>query len=1002
MRGGTKGSVALGLLGILAFGVPVRPVRAAEPAAHDAAAIRFFESEVRPILVGRCQECHGPRKSKGDLRLDSRAALLAGGQSGPAIVPGAPAESLLIDAINYGEPPQMPPKSKLPPREIATLTRWVEMGAPWPASTSAAANADAVNGDFDLQRRARHWSFQPLQGAKTPDVQAVAWPRTSIDAFLLAGLEARGLAPGGEADRRTWLRRVTFDLTGLPPTPLQIAAFLADTTPAAFERVVDRLLASPHYGERWARHWLDLVGFAETSGHEFDYEIPDAYRYRDYVVRAFNADLPYDQFVIEQMAGDLMGAPRRHPTDGSNESILGTGIYFLGEGTHSPVDLPEDEAIRIDHQIDVLSKTFLGLTVACARCHDHKFDPITTRDYYALSGYLKSSRHDHAFIDPPTRIAASVSELEAIKGTLGDQIAAVGRGWETDPEAKGPATASASPPPSPKANTIVFEDFKGPAFDGWAVTGDAFGTRPTRSGDWLIRIDGTTTRAALVSPGVAHSGLLADRLQGVLRSPSFVIERRYLHILAAGREGRINLVIDGFEKIRSPIYGDLTIAVNSDRAVWHTQNVGMWLGHRAYVEIADGATVNYTNYVAQGPSPYYSGEGYIAVDEIRFSDEPPAQDEKRSIVRDVADLGGCNHPCSGHPWDDNLIRFKSLAAEIPAPRLALAIVDGTGEDARVHVRGSTRNLGPVVPRRFLEVVAGSDQSAPERGSGRLELARRIVNQAQPMLARVLVNRVWKHHFGEGIVRTPDDFGVMGRPPSHPELLDDLAARFLSSGWSIKGLHRLIVLSSAYRMRSEPDSGDAAERLDPSNEALHRMNLRRLEAEAIRDALLTVSGRLDRTMFGPSVAPHLTRFLDGRGRPPASGPLDGNGRRSLYLNVRRNFLNPMFLAFDFPAPSSPMGRRNISNVPAQALTLLNDPFVQAQAALWAEDDTLAGSDRMTCLYETALGRPPDAGEIAAGLAFVAEQARAYGQGGERRAWADMCHVLFNTKEFIYVK
>jgi hypothetical protein len=1023
------------LLGTLAFTIVSSwgGAWALEP--PDPADLAFFEREVRPILVERCQGCHGPEKSKAGLRLDSRAAVLAGGESGPAIMPGMPGESLLIDAINYGDLHQMPPKSKLPASEIATLTRWVEMGAPWPgsssrSSSSANSRSSEAGSSFDLQKRARHWSFQPLRRPELPAVKAAGWPRTAVDRFILAALEARGLAPALEADRRTLLRRVTFDLTGLPPTREEIAGFLQDKSPDAYEKVVERLLASPRYGERWARHWLDLVGFAETSGHEFDYEIPDAYRYRDYVIRAFNADLPYDQFVIEQLAGDLVEPPRRHAAEGFNESILGTGFYFLGEGTHSPVDLLDDEASRLDHQIDVLSKTFLGLTIACARCHDHKFDPIATEDYYALAGYLKSSRHDHAFIDPPARIAARVAALGAKKDRLwallaaarpGEVLPPAAAGWGTEAVAPAPAPASASTFPQDAGDPVVFEEFDGPGYAGWSVTGDAFGTGPTRAGDWLIRRAGTHWRAALVAPGVAHSGLMSERLQGVLRSRTFVIEKRFLNTLAAGKDGRINVVIDGFEKIRAPIYGGLTIAVNSDQPTWHSQDLGMWRGHRAYVEIADGATVNYTDYKAQGPSSYYPGDGFIAVDAIEFSESPPAERKRkgRAITRDLVDLGGCTEPCASHPWDVALRDYRVLEAAIPPPRLALAIIDGTGEDARVQIRGSPRNLGAVVPRRFLEVIAGADQPAPApspaQGSGRLELARRMVDRSSHLLARVLVNRVWKHHFGEGIVRTPDDLGAMGRPPTHPELLDALAAGFLAEGWSIKGLHRLLLRSSTYRMQSVPDP--TAERLDPSNEGWHRMNVRRLEAEAVRDALLAVSGRLDGSLYGSSVAPYLTPFLDGRGRPAASGPLDGDGRRSIYLNVRRNFLNPMFLAFDFPAPASPMGRRNVSNVPAQALTLMNDPFVLAQARLWAgrllaEDDDDDHDDpagrsrsprqRLGRLYETAFGRPPSAEETAAGLAFLAEVGRTYRGVDDPRAWADLCHVLINAKEFIYIK
>ena len=378
---------------------------------------------MRPLLVGRCQECHGATKQKGDLRLDSRAAILAGGSTGPAIVPGKAGESLLVDAINYGDLYQMPPKSKLPASEIAVLTRWIDMGAPWPGDDRPKSAAKVDAGSFDLEARAKHWSFRPIRAPEPPEVRDRAWPKDPIDRFILAALEAKGLAPAPEADRRTLIRRATFDLIGLPPEPAEIDAFLADEAPDAFEKVVDRLLASPHYGERWGRHWLDLVRYAETAGHEFDYDLPGASGYRDYVIRALNADLPYDQFVVEQVAGDLLDRPRRHPTEGFNESVLGTGFFSLGEGTHSPVDLREEEAQRLDNQIDVFSKAFLGLTVACARCHDHKFDAISTKDYYALAGYLQSSRHVQAFIDPPDRVAPLVAELKALKATMEDLVA---------------------------------------------------------------------------------------------------------------------------------------------------------------------------------------------------------------------------------------------------------------------------------------------------------------------------------------------------------------------------------------------------------------------------------------------------------------------------------------------------------------------------------------------------------------------------------------------------
>ena len=410
--------------GALTFGVcsPALADEAApadSPASASADDLEFFEKRVRPLLIARCHECHAADKQKGNLRLDSRAGALAGGDTGPAIVPGKPDESLLVDAIRYGQTYQMPPKGRLPEEDVAVLVEWVRRGAPWPTEAVAAVtdNKAAPATSADFAARAQHWCFQPLSTAPPPTAVNTAWPRGPIDHFILAGLEARGLAPAPAVDKRTWLRRVTYDLIGLPPAPAEIAEFLADESSQAYEKVVDRLLASPHYGERQARHWLDLARFAETYGHEHDYEIPNAYPYRDYLIRAFNADLPYDRLLVEQVAGDLLDPPRRHPTEHLNESIIGTAFWFLGESTHSPVDVREDEAKRIDNQIDVFSKTFLALTVGCARCHDHKFDCITQRDYYALAGYLQSSRCQQAFLDDPTVLVPTLQNLAQL-GTM--------------------------------------------------------------------------------------------------------------------------------------------------------------------------------------------------------------------------------------------------------------------------------------------------------------------------------------------------------------------------------------------------------------------------------------------------------------------------------------------------------------------------------------------------------------------------------------------------------
>ncbi len=735
-------------------------------------------------------------------------------------------------------------------------------------------------------------------------------------------------------------------------------------------------------------------------------------------IRAFNRDLPFDQFVVEHLAGDLLEHPRRHPVEGFNESVIGTGFYFLGEGTHSPVDVREDGMRRIDNQIDVIAKTFLGLTLACARCHNHKFDPIGNSDYYAMAGFLRSSRHQQAFIDPPgawvprcdvsrlpARISWPSSTSPGRRSRSRSATGLLGRSVESAPTHASPADS-------------VFEDFNRDSFDGWSVTGHAFGDRPSRAGDVRLEISGHPSRLVSVAPGQAHSGLVSDRLRGVLRSRTFTIENRYIHYRVAGRGAILNVVVDGYEKIRDPIYGGLTTSVNhGDQPRWITQDVGMWMGHMAYLEIADGDVADFTGAATR----IQDGLGYLAVDEIRMSNEPGhprSSGEVDPVTVDIPEVISALRTSAASLADRLASAFaeaRSIEAQIPDPTLALAIADGTGQDEPIHIRGSHKNLGEVVPRRFLQVLGGAGRASPEAGSGRLDLARRVVDsQANPLTARVIVNRLWKHHFGEGLVKSTDDFGAMGREPTHPELLDWLASEFVGRGWSIKAIQRLIVTSSTYRMSSVP-IGDA-ERLDPENVYLHRMNVRRLEAEAIRDGLLAVSGQLVETMYGPSVPTYLNRFMEGRGRPGRSGPLDGDGRRSIYLNVRRNFLNPMFLAFDTPVPFSTMGRRNVSNVPAQALTLMNGPLVVAQARLWAErslrDTGRSDRDRLHDLFLAAFGRAPTVDETQACLAFLdpstlgdrrtPEDRRRTSSSRDLESWANLCHVLINMKEFLFIE
>ncbi len=730
----------------------------------------------------------------------------------------------------------------------------------------------AAPATIDYSRAKRFWSFRPIDVKPVPTVRDTAWGASPIDRFVLRKLEDQNLKPAPPADRATWLRRVTFDVTGLPPTPADLAAYLADRSPQADERVVDRLLASPHYGERWARHWLDLVRYAETDGHEFDNDKPDMWRYRDYVVRAFNDDLPYPQFVREHLAGDLLPQPRRSRDGRHLESPLATAFYWLGENKNSPVDSTEAIADRVDSQIDVFGKTFLGLTVACARCHDHKFDPIATADYYSLAGFFHSVRRGQRAVDGDAPRNEAGFDAGGLK---------------------------------------------------WTVAGPAFS----------------------LANGRLTSGAVSPARQGVAFSNIFTLKKKYVHVRLAGT-GSVRLVVDEF-----PLGPKLS---GTSDFKWLSYQIVMYADHPAYLTLTD-----------QDPA------GHVTLAEVVFSDDhqPPQRDPEQDPIR-----GQTTEDC-------------------PEPMLTLAPVDDVIGDTRVHVRGSHKNLGDVAPRRLLPVIAGLDQPQIGQGSGRLELAHRLTADNNPFLARVMVNRLWQHHFGRGIVATPDNFGLSGEPPTHPELLDWLANEFRASGWSMKHMHRLMLLSHAYRM-SSGEQPDALAK-DPANKLLHRFPVQRLEAEAIRDSLLAVAGSLDLTLGGPSVPVYVSPFMDGdpRGKPK-SGPIDSHNRRSLYINVRRNYLPDSLTIFDYPQPISTLGKRNSSVVPAQALFVMNNELVHLQAQRWAARIAAQQAKpraQVQQMYLEAFSRPPSSSEISAALDFLKTQ-----------SLESYAHALFETTEFIFLR
>ncbi|HYT91692.1 MAG TPA: PSD1 and planctomycete cytochrome C domain-containing protein [Gemmataceae bacterium] len=1081
--------------------------------------IEFFEKKIRPVLAEHCYSCHShqAKKPRGGLLLDSRDALLKGGESGPAIVPGRPEQSRLIEAVGYKNPDlQMPPKARLSETAIADLATWIKMGAPWPKEV---VGKGSIKYTFDLQKRkAEHWAWQPLRPQQPPAVKNERWPSGPVDRFLLAKLEAKGLSPAPPTDRRTLARRLYFDLIGLPPSPAEVEAFVNDRSPRAVERLVDHLLASPHFGERWGRHWLDLVRYGESRGHEFDYTNPNAYQYRDYVIRALNADVPYPQFVLEHVAGDLLTKPRLHPTEGFNESILGTGFWFLGEQVHSPVDTCQDKADRFDNMLDVMSKTFLGLTVACARCHDHKFDAISTKDYYALSGFLESSSYRLVLfeaLEHNRRIAGELTALrdrgrpavqKALAAALRPELSRVAeyllaaravqtsgaveevaRQRKLDPTLLGrwvahlgTAAKDVNDPLHAWTKAIpdianlkalieswrkreidaaasngaeVIVDYTKPAEGTWQQDGFTFGPAPLRPGDLLLGGDAARPLVRVVDSAAAERDPLWDRLKlapgtekdpgalgGIprpgrtLRTPSFQVNAGKVFYLVRGA-GRVFACVDGHVMISGPLHGQVVRAVKAGNGFqWVEHNLSRYKGRRVHLEFTPEAGADFAvGLVVQGERApasldrpnavllrMLSGKGAVSHETLAVAYQRMLEDTAAHFGADrIRDSEDATHYAQLANWlvqrralfglpeqiaeaAPFLTEQAKLAARIRTEsRLALAMLDGSGVDEHVYIRGSYKTPGETAPRRFLEALAGPERLAVARGSGRLELARQMTDPAlNPFLPRVMVNRVWHHLFGRGLVASVDNFGVLGEAPTHPELLDHLATEFVKDGWSIKKLIRTLVLSSAYQMSSAQEA--KVEQADPQNLLLHRMNLRRLEGEAIRDAMLAVSGRLDRQAFGPSVPVYLTPFQDGRGRP-ASGPLDGNGRRSIYLAVRRNFLPSLLLAFDTPIPFSTVGRRTVSNVPAQALILLNDPFVHQQAAVWAKRvlaEKGSPQERIQTMYQSAFGRPATTAEVDACLTFLREQERLGAVGPA--VWADLAHVLFNAKEFIYLQ
>ena len=1374
--------VSIALLSLLTL-VALRPSKAAEP---TAAQFEFFETRIRPVLMEHCYECHNSaKKAEGGLAIDQRAASLQGGDGGAIIVPGKPAESRLLAILRHEVDGMKMPQggAKLSNSVIADFEKWIAMGGADPRDKAPTLDelAKVTSWETVFEKRKKWWTLQPVRRVEPPAVKDLGWSEHPVDRFVLAKLEEHGLQPAARADKRTLLRRATFSLTGLPPTPDEVQAFLVDESPKAFEAVVDRLLNSPRFGERWARHWMDLVRYCESHGSQGDPELPNAYRYRDYLIRAFNADVPYDQLVREHLAGDLLPQPRWNAVENFNESAIGPAHLRMVELGFVPVDALDDQVKVVENQIDVYSKAFLGLTASCARCHNHKFDAISQEDFYALYGIFVSSRPGQVLIDSPELLNKNRDELMKLKQTIRDGLATAwlesattlpsrlkeqsqresqivdltarlarvrdgiagiedparavvlkkrgqaGNGslpapdarWSFEGDARdgvgehhgellggavirngrlildgvaasmrtvpldrdihektleawvtlanleqrgggvigldtsegrffdsivfgelnpkhwmagsdffnrsqdpggptetvrlgeliyvaivyakdnsitlyrngerygmaytkgtlrpflkgqsrflfgqrlsdinpplagevdearaylraltadevaasfraGPASVTAeelaavlnpeqreqlaalrteqsrvhqqmtalqpaggdpwnaaladahannanplhvwrqltSDGPALSAEVLrerwvrladywrsamktrrefnqaqftPLWDLRGeqqrewfPSGTGLASAGVAKPERATASrrtspnGEFNIEADGDRVVRGIHPAGIFTHGI-SSRHTGVLLSPRFRIETNSISVRALGQNSMVRLVIENYPIGNGGIYP--ATRLGRDELGWLRLDTAYRIGSHAHFEFitdaAERAFFGAAQIVAsnQGEPPR---ETTAPIASLLQDDSPTSSDEL--ALRYAGRLQNAVRAWQSHSLSDDdtafldfflrrdllpttlaalpqlresVERYRQLEHEIPVPRRAPGVLEAAAFDQPLLERGQHTRPALPVPRRGLSLL-GAAPFAPTQ-SGRLQLAEQTASAQNPLTARVMVNRLWQHLYGKGIVGTVDNFGRLGDQPTHPELLDYLASRFVhDEQWSIKKLLRLLMTSQAWQQSSL--ASDAARQVDGNNDWLSHIPVRRLEAEAIRDSILATSGQLNPTMYGPGVNVYFVNKTEGGG---PKGPLDGDRRRSIYQRIRRNASNPFLEVFDAPKPSTTRGRRDVTNVPAQSLTMLNDPFVIDQSGKWAAiliTDGATSERRVGQMFVLALSREPDADELQASLDYLTELAAEHGVAtadvpGSVAVWQNFAQSLFCLKEFVYVR
>ena len=942
------------------------------------AEIEFFEKKIRPVLIERCYKCHSAdsKKVKGKLLLDTRDGLLKGGESGPAIVAGKPEKSLLVSALQY-EDLEMPPKNKLPDTVINDFVRWIKNGAVDPRDGKTLQAEDGI----DVEKARSHWPYTPLSQAGPPAVEDGAGKTPMIDRYILGQLKTRGLKPAKPADPRLLVRRLHFDLLGLPPQAEIVEKYAANPTPESYAALVDKLLASPHFGERWGRHWLDVARYADSTGGGRTRPIENAWRYRDYVIRGLNKDKPYNHFIREQLAGDLL--PHKDNQERS-ENLIGSGFLMLGPHNYENQDKELLKLDVVDEQIDTIGRAFLGMTIGCARCHDHKFDPIPTADYYALTGIFMSTKllilgNVASYIERPLPVSAPLEkkakEAAANLKVLEKELA----GLKSE-EKKLRGKNSAEVVAVKSLPGIVVDD---PAADKAGDWTNSVSNKPYLGKGYIH--DGNTSKGVkfvtfnVKLPRTGNYQVNLAYTPGTNRSPAVPVD---IHHAAGVKSVKVN------QMKRAPI-GGLFIPLGSFR-----------------FEKEKPAIVVISNKDTQG---------HVIVDGLQFIEKDAAK--KAAAEKPSPKKGGKEQKAK------NTARLKKLADNIkklnkkiaavkknqPVTNKALSVEEHPKPaDSPIHIRGEVRNLGPKVPRGFLSILAAKKPAViSDKESGRLQLADWIASEENSLTSRVAVNRIWHHLFGAGLVRTVDNFGKMGEKPSHPELLDYLARRFIEQGWSRKKIIREILVSNTYRQST--DYEPKVLEIDPENRLLSHASRRRLDAESLRDSMLHCSGELDLTAGGPTIAT--------KGKGPIAKKIEysydfKSMRRSVYVPVFRNTLLDIFEVFDFPDPNISSGKRATTTRPTQALFLLNSPFMIDRSVKSAESllelEGLDEARRIEQAYLRILSRPPDKKELSLAADYL--KSHPYRQvkeepglaAGRLEAWASLCQALLSCNDFRYLR